>query len=87
MAYSVVLAACGMDGHGFELQTSTNAYGHVCKYMDQNGLATMLTSIQSAGVTPEVNPRVTQARKHAKGSTLALKPRAGITRSPKQGHQ
>ena len=27
----------------------------------------MLTSIQSAGVTPEVNLRITQARKYAKG--------------------
>ena len=47
----------------------------------------MLTSIQSAGVTPEVNLRLTQARKHAKGSTLALKPRADVIRSPKQGYQ
>ena len=34
----------------------------------------MLTSMQSAGVTPELNLRMTQA--HKKGSTLALKPRA-----------
>ena len=42
--------------------------------------------IQSAGVTPEVNLRITQARKHT-GDSLALKPRADITRSPKQGYQ
>ena len=35
-----------------------------------------------------MNLRITQARKHAKKeSTLALKPRADITRSPKQGYQ
>ena len=39
---------------------STNACGHVCKYVDRKG-------IQSAGVTPEVNLRITQARKHTKG--------------------
>ena len=49
--------ACSMDGYGFKSQTSTNACGHICRYMDQKGLATMLTSIQSAGVTPEVNLR------------------------------
>ena len=50
----------------------------------------MLTSIQSAGVTPEVNLRnSTQARKRAsEKTTLALKPRADITKtSPKQGYQ
>ena len=34
--------------------------------MDQKGPAAMLTSIQSAGVAPEVNLRITQAKKHAK---------------------
>ena len=48
----------------------------------------MLTSIQSADIAPEVNLRITQARKHTKkGSTLALKPRVDVTRSPKQGYQ
>ena len=49
----------------------------------------MLTSIQSAGVAPEVNLRNSaQARKPAsEKSTLALKPRADVTRSPKQGPQ
>ena len=49
----------------------------------------MLTSIQSASVAPEVNLRITQARQYgqyAKGD-LALKPRADITRSSKQGYQ
>ena len=43
--------------------------------------AAMLTSIQSGGVAPEVNLRITQARKHP------LKPRADVTRSSKQGYQ
>ena len=49
----------------------------------------MLTSIRSAGVTPELNLRKSaQARKHlSEKSTLALKPRADMTRSPKQGYQ
>ena len=34
--------------------------------MDQKHSAAMLTPIQSAGVTPEVNLRITQARKHAR---------------------
>ena len=33
----------------------------------------MLTSIQLAGVTPELNLGFTQVKNHAKGSTLALK--------------
>ena len=46
---------------------SSHLHGHVCRYVDQKFSAAMLTSIQSAGVTPEVNLRITQARKHAKG--------------------
>ena len=49
------------------LRNSTNACGHICKYVDQKGLAAMLTSIQSAGVTPEGNLSITQVRKHVKG--------------------
>ena len=45
---------------------STNLHQHLLVYVDQDGLAEMLTSIQSAGVTPEVNLRITQVRKHAK---------------------
>ena len=40
--------------------------GHACKYVDRKGLAAMLTSIQSAGVAPEVSLRITQMRKHAR---------------------
>ena len=37
-----------------------------CKYVDQKGLAAILTSPQSAGVTPEENLRITLVRKHTK---------------------
>ena len=40
-------------------RTSINACRHTCKYMDQKGSAAMLTSIQSSGVAPEVNLRIT----------------------------
>ena len=50
--------------------------------------ATMLASIQSAGVAPEVNLRNSwHAGDEAQGSTLALKPRGDVLRSPKQGYQ
>ena len=59
-----------------------------CKYVGQSGLAAMLAVKRSAGVAPEVNLRNSaQARKHASESTLALKPRADVTISPKQGYQ
>ena len=48
---------CGTDGHGFKPQTSTIAFGHICRYVDQKGSAAMLTSIQSVVVAPEVNLR------------------------------
>ena len=48
------------------VQTSTNACRHICKYVDQKCLAAMVTSIQSAGVAPEVNLRITQVRKDAR---------------------
>ena len=48
----------------------------------------MLTSVQSAGVAPEVDLRITQARKHAKRDpSWALKLWAYVTRSPKQVYQ
>ena len=66
VVYSVVIAACGTDSRGFKPHTSINACRHVCRYVDQKGSDTMLTSIQSAGVAPEVNLGITQARKHAR---------------------
>ena len=53
----------------------------------------MLTSIQSAGVTPEVNLRMTQARKHAKGIHPGFKTqgrhhqksKTGVSVAPRKG--
>ena len=51
----------------------------ICKYIDQKGLAAMLTCIQSTGVAPKLNVRIAQAIKHAsKRSIPALKPRVNI---------
>ena len=36
---------------------STNAYTHMCTYVDQKGLAAMLVIKRSAGVAPEPNLR------------------------------
>ena len=59
-----------------------------CKYVGQSGSAAKLAIKRSPGVVPEVNLRnCTQARKHASVSTLALKPRADVARSSKQGYQ
>ena len=66
VVYSALLAACSTDGHSFKPQTSTNTCRHICRYVNQKGSAAMLTSIQSAGVTPEVDLRITQVRKHTK---------------------
>ena len=55
VVYSAMCAARTVVGSN--PQTSTNARRHVCRYVDQKGLAAMLTSIQSAGVIPEVNLR------------------------------
>ena len=73
MVYSAVLAAYSMDSRRFKPQTFTNACGHVCRYTDQKGLAARLTSIQSAGITPEVNLRNNkQARKHASEKSILV---------------
>ena len=47
----------------------------------------MLTSMQSASVIPEVNLRITQARKHTRNPHWLWKPRADVTGSSKQGYQ
>ena len=49
----------------------------------------MLTSVQSAGVAPEMNLRNSaQTRKYiSQKSTLALKPRTDVKRIPKQEYQ
>ena len=62
----------------------------VHKYVDENSSAAMLATKRSAGVTPEVNLRILlcsgeEARKQEIYSALKL--RADIIRSPKQGLQ
>ena len=59
MVYSTVPAAQMVMG-------SSRKPRHVCEYVDRKGLAGMLISVQLAGVTPEVNLRITQVKKHAK---------------------
>ena len=61
---------------------------YVYKYMDPKGLAAMLAVKRSADVTPEVNlrnPLHASDEVHKWGATMALKPKADITRSPKSG--
>ena len=80
-------APCLLRGRGFEPRTSTNACGHVCRYVDRKGWAAMLTSIQSAGVTPEVNPRNSL---HAGDKARKQGIHPGFEtqgRRPKQGYQ
>ena len=62
---------------------------YVYKYVDQKGLAAIMSMKRSAVVTPEVNlmdplQSGDEARKRGE-STLALKPRIDVTRSPKTG--
>ena len=76
MIYNAVLAACGTNDRGFEHQTPTNA----CRYMDQKGSAAMQTSnSQQCWARGESEDHTSE--KVCKRSTLALKPRADITRS------
>ena len=60
----------------------------VCKYVDVNGLAAMMAANRSAGVPPEVNLRILlcTGNEEYKLGDPPLKPRADITRSPKQGY-
>ena len=64
-------------------------WGWLPNYFPFATVTVTLTSIQSAGVAPEVNLKNSvQARKRtSEKSTLALKPGADVTRSPKQGYQ
>ena len=56
-------------------RTSTIACEHmICKYVDQKGSAAMLTSMQLAGVTPEVNLRITHVTKHARDAPWLWNP-------------
>ena len=82
--YGLQCRACCMQ-HGWSWVQAPNLHQclwthlQVCRL---KGLAAILTSIQSAGVTPKVN-----LRNASEGSTLALKPRGDVIRSPKQGYQ
>ena len=57
------------------------------RYVEENGLATMLATKRLAGLTREVNLREYVTHTPPGLPTLALKPRGDITRSPKQGYQ
>ena len=62
-----------------------NIHVQVCGSKD---LTAMLAGKRSAGVTPKMNlrnPFHTGEGVHKQGSTLALKSREYVTRSPKQG--
>ena len=55
------------------MHTGEDACGHmIYKYLDQKGSSTLLTSVQSAGVAPEVKLGSTQAKKH-EGIHLSFK--------------
>ena len=64
---------------------------YIGRYVDQKGSAAMQTSIQLTGVTPEVDVRITQARKHAKGIHSGFetqgrrhqKSKTGVSEAPK----
>ena len=78
---------CSMCRHGLEPPLMLVDTCSASTWIKQ-GLAAMLTSVRLAGVTPEVNLRITQVREHtSKGIYPCLKPRADITRSPKHGYQ
>ena len=47
----------------------------------------MLTSVQSTGVTPDVNLGITQVKKHATRIHPGFETQTDVTRSPKQGYQ
>ena len=78
------------DGARKNNAVRNNPASYLCYLSSMWGMwpAVMLTSIQSAGVAPEVNLRTSaKTRKHAsEKSTLTLNPRADITKSPKQGY-
>ena len=92
LAFSVFMATC-LVCRRFEPRTSTNACGHICKYVDRKSLAAMLTCIQLVGVAPEVNLRIIQVRTHAKRDPSwlwnpgrhHLKSKKGVLVSPRKG--
>ena len=76
--------------HNTRMPILPNIRGHmIWRYVNQKGSAAMQTSTQWAGVAPEMNlwNSLHAGEKARKGSTVALKPRADVTRCTKQGHQ
>ena len=86
MVYCAVLAACCMDSHGFEpwhkpppmLVDMSASIERLSCHADPHTVSRCCTRCESEDYTSE---------KACKESTLALKPRADVTRSPKEGHQ
>ena len=56
----------------------------VWKYMDRSGLAAMLITKKSEGITPEDSIAHRQQSTRVRESTLALRPWVDVTRGPKQ---
>ena len=76
--------SCDTYIHEFELPTMLVDTGSTRMWILKK-LAAVMNSVQSTGVTPEMNLRYIQARKRAsKGSTLSLKPSVDVSRSLKQ---
>ena len=55
--------------------------------LNVNAKLRLVSTKRSAGVAPEVNPLHVGSKTHNKRSTLALKPRGDVTRSPKSRYQ
>ena len=68
-------------------RTSTNACGHICKYVDQKGSTAMLPLCTVSRRCTRDESQVHTSEKAHKGSTLALKPMENVIRSPKQEYQ
>ena len=71
--------------------SSSSPTNACCRYVEEIDSVAMLATKRPAGVTPEVNLRehviLCFHQVQIRLLTLALKPRADITRSPKQGYQ
>ena len=59
----------------------------VQKYVDKNGLVSMLATMKSAGVAPGLNLKFccAQTTKHASEGNITLASRSNVIRSPKHG--
>ena len=59
----------------------------VCMSVDENGSAAKESAVCHTRGESEYSVVCRQYNMQVRGSTLALKPRADVTKSPKQGHQ